>query len=241
MCAQMCTNKSTPYTTHMHGNWLARLSSYNVYTRKMTPKCLPFSHKGQMGVWRSQVGLMNRRTRIKVYARTRIVHKCTCTRIIVRRQTKIADFSAVSKKRSIFAVLRKTLHLKPCPRPLVSLFGLLVAWGRHRQTDTHTHTDKPSTITLAAHARRGLIRTLFCPSGVHTRGAHIIYLYCQRGPWCQVASDQGPGPELPPPPHSPSAQHQQNINRTSTEHQQSRVREYNFYSMHHSISAKHLE
>ena len=49
-------------------------------------------------------------------------------------------------------------------RPLVSLVGRLVAWGDRivvtdRHTDTQTH--RPSTVTLAAHAHRGLInRTL---------------------------------------------------------------------------------
>ena len=34
----------------------------------------------------------------------------------------------------------------------------------HTHTDTHTHTQthKPSTVTLAAHARRGLIKDLCC-------------------------------------------------------------------------------
>ena len=49
------------------------------------------------------------------------------------------------------------------PRPLVSLNSRLVACSArivvHTHTHTHTHTltHKPSTVTLAAHARRGLI------------------------------------------------------------------------------------
>ena len=55
--------------------------------------------------------------------------------------------------------------------PLVSLFGRLVARsGRkrgNRQTDGRTdgQTYRPSTVTLAAHARRGLIKGLHCTEG----------------------------------------------------------------------------
>ena len=45
-------------------------------------------------------------------------------------------------------------------KPLVSLIGRLVACGARiaadGQTDTHTHTDQVATVTLAAHAGRGL-------------------------------------------------------------------------------------
>ena len=41
--------------------------------------------------------------------------------------------------------------------PLVSLMGRLVACSAGISVDTHTQTDKPTTVTLVAHARRGLI------------------------------------------------------------------------------------
>ena len=48
-------------------------------------------------------------------------------------------------------------------KPLISGIGRLVACGARISVDTHTHTHthrligKPSTVTLAVHARRGLI------------------------------------------------------------------------------------
>ena len=39
---------------------------------------------------------------------------------------------------------------------LVSLFYLFVALGGRKRGNRRTETDKPSTVTLAAHARRGL-------------------------------------------------------------------------------------
>ena len=42
--------------------------------------------------------------------------------------------------------------------PLVSLIGRFVAYTARIVIDTHT--DRPSTVTLAAHARRGLIMQL---------------------------------------------------------------------------------
>ena len=50
-------------------------------------------------------------------------------------------------------------------KPLVSLIGHLVACSARISVDTHTQrqtdrqTDKPTTVTLAVHARRGLIKS----------------------------------------------------------------------------------
>ena len=47
-------------------------------------------------------------------------------------------------------------------KPLVSLIGRLIACSARISVDTQTdrQTDKPTTVTLAAHARRGLIIAL---------------------------------------------------------------------------------
>ena len=47
------------------------------------------------------------------------------------------------------------------PNPLVSLFYLFVARGGRKYGNQRTdrHTDRPSTVILAAHARLGLIRS----------------------------------------------------------------------------------
>ena len=41
--------------------------------------------------------------------------------------------------------------------PLVSLFGCLVARNVRISADTYTHMHRPSIVTLAVHARRGLM------------------------------------------------------------------------------------
>ena len=53
-------------------------------------------------------------------------------------------------------------------KQLVSLMGRLVACSARISVDTHMHTDrqidKPTTVTLAVHARRGLIIHVQHPS-----------------------------------------------------------------------------
>ena len=67
------------------------------------------------------------------------------THLIVRWQTKMADFSAVSKnalslQHNSFRKFKNNVHV--ALRLFVSLFGRLVARGRtlREQTDRHTHT-----------------------------------------------------------------------------------------------------
>ena len=59
--------------------------------------------------------------------------------------------NAVVSGKSPFYIVQAPVVLKP----LVSLIGRLVACSKRRHT--HRHTDKPTTVTLAAHVRRGLL------------------------------------------------------------------------------------
>ena len=74
-----------------------------------------------------------------------------------------ACFHAISLERSRFSKIATLLfHALVALKLLVSLISRLVACSARivvdRQTDRHTH--RPSTVTLAAHARRGLMRLL---------------------------------------------------------------------------------
>ena len=75
-----------------------------------------------------------------------------------------------NRKRSSFATKhfqRKSLKifdLHPPPRRLVSFVAQINTWKvRCWVTDTHTQIHRPSTVTLAAHARRGLIIAVTYP------------------------------------------------------------------------------
>ena len=67
---------------------------------------------------------------------------------------KLAYVSNAVRFRKITVFFQAQVVLKQ----LVSLIGCLVACSARTSVDTHTHTDKPTILTLTAHARQGLVR-----------------------------------------------------------------------------------
>ena len=71
----------------------------------------------------------------------------------------LACFHAISLERSHFSKIASLFHALVALKMLVSLISHLVACSPRivvdKQTDRHTH--RTTTVTLAAHARRGLM------------------------------------------------------------------------------------
>ena len=108
--------------------------------------------------------------RIRVRVTESYTENCTCD--------KMADLTAVSsnyltKHLSRIHLFYFATHVTL--KSLVFLVGRVIARDvRLELTDRQTHTHRPSTVTLAAHARRGLIT--FCKALEHCAYTYIMYV-----------------------------------------------------------------
>ena len=91
--------------------------------------------------------------------------------------TRSVTVQFLALERSRFRKIALFFQAHVVLKPLVSLIGRLVACSARISVDTQTHrqTDKPTTVTLAVHARRGLTR----PS-VQGMRAHGVDVYNMR-------------------------------------------------------------
>ena len=107
------------------------------------------------------------------------------TRVACRRW-RVCDWSHVGLDVG-FENGHVNINVLVVQKPLVPLIGRLVAWTRvDRQTDRQTDrpTDRANTVTLAAHACRGLITHSITPPLV---SMHWLSAYLQRKILCTPA------------------------------------------------------
>ena len=109
---------------------------------------------------------------VKKWPTYRVAACCTnrkrssfATKHFQRKFFKIRSSSAAKKVTSIICGTNK--HVKN-----EMLSNKHTHTHRHTHTDTHTQTHRPSTVTLAAHAHRGLMRPASFP-GLHTGDINV--------------------------------------------------------------------